>query len=39
LSESQVAERLAGFARREWIRFERSGRITILEMRRTLEIR
>ena len=39
LSESQVAEHLAGFARREWIRFERSGRITILEMRRTLEIR
>lgn len=39
LSEAQVAGYLAEMARKEWIRFERSGRVVILEMRRTLEIR
>jgi Putative inner membrane protein (DUF1819) len=39
LSETQVAEHLAQMARNGWIRFERSGRVVILEMRRTLEIR
>ena len=39
LSETQVAEYLAQMARSGWIRFERSGRVVILEMRRTLEIR
>lgn len=39
LSETQVAESLAEMARNGWIRFERSGRVVILEMRRTLEIR
>jgi hypothetical protein len=39
LSEAQVAEYLAEMARAGWIRFERSGRVVILEMLRTLEIR
>ena len=39
LSEAQVAEYLAQMARNGWIRFERSGRVVILEMRRTLETR
>jgi hypothetical protein len=39
LSEGQVAEYLAQIARNGWIRFERSGRVVILEMSRTLEIR
>jgi hypothetical protein len=39
LSETQVAESLAQMARNGWIRFERSGRVVILEMSRTMEIR
>jgi hypothetical protein len=39
LSETQVAGHLAEMARNGWIRFERSGRIVILDMRRVLEIR
>lgn len=39
LSENQVAEHLTEMARRAWIRFERSGRVVILEMRRSLEVR
>jgi hypothetical protein len=39
LSETQAAEHLAQMARKGWIRFERSGRVVILEMRRILEIR
>ncbi len=39
LSETQAAQHLAEMARRGWIRFERSGRVVILEIRRTLEIR
>lgn len=37
LSETQVAAHLAEMARLGWIRFERSGRVVILEIRRTLE--
>jgi hypothetical protein len=38
LTESQVAGHMVELARNGWIRFERSGRIVILEMHRTLEI-
>ena len=38
LSETQVANHMVELARNGWIRFERSGRIVILEMHRSLEI-
>jgi hypothetical protein len=38
LSETQVADYLAQMARMGWIRFERSGRVVILEFRRGLEV-
>ena len=38
LTETQVAGHMVELARNGWIRFERSGRIVILEMHRTLEI-
>jgi hypothetical protein len=38
LSETQVAGHMVELARNGWIRFERSGRVVILEMQRSLEI-
>ena len=38
LSESQVAEHLLELSRRGWIRFERTGRVVILELVRALEV-
>ena len=38
LTETQVAGHMVELARNGWIRFERSGRIVILEIHRTLEI-
>ena len=38
LTETQVAGYMVELARNVWIRFERSGRVVILEMQRSLEI-